>query len=381
MKTPQAADKTKSTVRKLRPVVVAGVIALLACFPFVYRSVGSLLPGPINSVGSLTMLSMMLVIAALALTLYLLIGVAGMLSFGHALYFALGAYGSVMLANVTNLPFLVTAIVSVAGATLVAIIINGLALRAGVIGFSMITLAFAELMSLSVDRGYLGSGGDTGVILQVESTPPVFRGISNVPNLYWMALGLLCAVYGLVWLAEHRSRFGRVWISIRENELRAESLGFDVYKYKLSAAVFASCLASVCGVAYALVTGGAQPDITQVLYSLGLVLMVILGGRGVIWGALLGGLLYMYLTLRLPGMLGASANVHVPDFIAIPMTQPAFLLGLCFILIVLFLPGGIASGVRKLVDMAQSLYSSKRLQRALARTGSGIEPRSSAGTE
>lgn len=381
MKTSQAADKSKSTVRKLRPVVVVGVIAILASFPFVHRSLGALLPGPINSVGSLTMLSMMLVIAALALTLYLLIGVAGMLSFGHALYFALGAYGSVMLANVTDLPFLVTAIISVVGATLVAIIINGLALRAGVIGFSMITLAFAELMSLGVDRGYLGSGGDTGVILQLESTPLVFRGISNIPNLYWMALGLVCVVYGLVWLAEHRSRFGRVWISIRENELRTESLGFDVYKYKLSAAVFASCLASVCGVAYALVTGGAQPDITQVLYSLGLVLMVILGGRGVIWGALLGGLLYMYLTLRLPGMLGASANVHVPDFIAIPMTQPAFLLGLCFVLIVLFLPGGIASGVRKIVDMVQSLYPSRRLQRALAGKGSGTELRSSAGTE
>lgn len=341
-----APPRSTSIGRWIRLAVTILVIGALASLPFLHRSVGLVFPGPLDSVGTLTMLSMMLVIAALAMTLYLLIGVTGMLSFGHALYFALGAYGSVIITNTTGIPFFAAAAIAVVGSTLVAFLVNGLALRAGVIGFSMITLAFAELMALSVDRGYLGSGGDTGVTLNTTAMPEFFRGLANIPRLYWMSLLLVIIIYVVVRIGESHTRFGRVWVSIRENELRTESLGFNVYGYKLAAAVVASFLASVCGVAYALVTGGAQPDIAQVLYSLGLVLMVILGGRGVLWGALLGGLLYTYLTLRLPGLVGTLGLDGLPDFVAIPLSEPEFILGLCFVVIILFLPGGLASGLQ-----------------------------------
>lgn len=329
-------------------LVVGVLVVLAALLPFVHRSVGALLPGPLDSPGTLQMLSMMLVVGALAVSMYLLLGVTGLLSMGHGMYFALGAYGVVMLTNYTGLPFWVAAFLSVLMSTVVAFVVNGIALRSTGIAFSMITLAFVELLSIGVARGFLGSGSDQGLTLSFEKTPEIFRGLANMPNIYWLALGLAVVISLVVWFFEKRTGFGRVWIGIRQNELRTETIGFDVYGYKIAVTVLGSMLASVCGVAYAIVTSGVNPEIASVMYSIGLILMVILGGRKVVWGAFLGGALYMYLTLRLPAFTSADAVKDLGPWARIPLSQPEFLLGILFVLVILLLPNGLADGLQRL---------------------------------
>lgn len=92
--------------------------------------------------------------------------------------------------------------------------------------------------------------------------------------------------------------------------------------------------------------GGANPSIVVLGYSLSLVLMVVLGGRGVLWGAALGGILYTYLNQRLTALSDSTAVTGLPEVVRVPLTQPNFILGVLFILIILFLPGGLASMVR-----------------------------------
>jgi branched-chain amino acid transport system permease protein len=128
--------------------------------------------------------------------------------------------------------------------------------------------------------------------------------------------------------------------------------------YKLLAFVLASFLATAGGVVYLLLRGSSSPEVTAPAFTLALLLMVVIGGAGSRWGALLGGVLYKYLEDRL-GAVGSSSTVQgLPDVLRIPLSQPLFLLGTIFILIVFFLPGGLAGiaargrprGLRRLRD-------------------------------
>lgn len=344
-------------IRRLSAGRIVGIVLLVLLLvvafavPLLHRSVGPVFPGPLDSPGTLQLLSQMFVIGALAISLYLLVGVTGMLSLGHGLYFALSAYATVILSNTTPLPFAVCALLAILLSTLVGFVVSSLSLRSTGVAYSMITLAFAELLAIGVARGFFASGSDQGVSLDFEKTPEPLRGLANMPNVYWLCLVGLILVFLVVWFAEKHTNIGRVWVSIRENELRTESIGFNAYGYKVSAAVLASFLAAVCGVLYAIVTGGANPDIASVMYSLGLILMVILGGRGYVWGALLGGLLYTYLTLRLPSFATADVVDAVGPIAGIPLSQPEFVLGVVFVIIILAAPNGLGGGIASLAGV------------------------------
>jgi ABC-type branched-subunit amino acid transport system permease subunit len=119
-------------------------------------------------------------------------------------------------------------------------------------------------------------------------------------NLYWLALAYLVLVYAVVaWVTG--SRAGRVWQAIRENERRVEVLGLQPYGFKLLVFVLAGLLASLGGVVHLLLLGGSTPRTTTPDFTLGLLVMVVLGGAGSRWGAVLGGVLYTYREAPLGG--------------------------------------------------------------------------------
>lgn len=351
---PPAQSKTKLA----GPLLIAALVALLGSLPLLNRSIGPVLPGPLDSPGTLQVLAIMLVIAALAISFDVLMGFTGLMSFGHALYFALGCYATVLFTNSGNVPLWAAGLLAVALAVVVGAAINALALRTSVVGYSMVTLAFAQVFAIGVERGFFGSGGEVGVTIDFDRVPAAFVGLVNTKNSYWLALGLLVLVYAAVWWITH-TRLGWVWKSIRENPLRVEVLGFNVYWYRLSAAVVASGLAALCGAVYAVVMGGADPSITTLLYSLGLVLMVVLGGRGVIWGAMLGGLLYTYATVRLTAVSGSSAVEGLPTVLRVPLEQPEFILGVLFVVVIIFFPGGLVSSVRAVKERIGRLRATR----------------------
>ncbi|GAA1280966.1 branched-chain amino acid ABC transporter permease [Planotetraspora silvatica] len=346
------------TVRKLViPLVLAGGVALLACAPYLAVPGLGVLPDTVGSIGSLQVLGTAYVIAALAITYDLLMGYTGLVSFGHGMFFALGSYGFVMLLAFTSAGFWTAAAVAVGITVVAAVIVNAVALRASLIAYSMVTLAAAQLMAIAIGQNYLGSGGVDGVTIPFEKLPAGLVGIVNTKHVYWLALGLLVLTFVLArWLTT--TRIGHVWRAIRENELRAEVMGFTTYTYKLVVALIASTLAGVAGVVYAILLGAADPGETSLSFSIGLVIMLILGGRGRVWGALLGAVVYTLLQQRLPAITSSAGVAALPDAIRIPLAQPQLLLGVVFILFVLFLPGGLAGVVEKAI-------------RAVRRGGSG----------
>jgi branched-chain amino acid transport system permease protein len=330
--------------RHLRRGAVLALVVLLALAPLTDRHLGGLLPGPINSAGSLQLLALMFVAAATAVTLDVMFGYTGLLSFGHALYFGFGCYSTVILGN--GLGFTNGVLLATLLTFLVALVGNAASLRLTGIGYSMATLALAQALYIGVERGFLGSGGEVGVTYSFGVLPDPFVGIVNTRNVYWLALALLVVVYAVCALAV-RSEAGHVWQAIRENDVRTQVLGYHVYGFRLGASMISCTLAGICGAVYSVVTGGANPGIVFLGYSLSLVLMVVLGGRGVLWGAVVGGLLYTYLSQRLSELSDSSTVTDLPEVVRLPLTQPNFILGVLFILIILFLPGGLASIVTK----------------------------------
>ena len=137
---------------------------------------------------------------------------------------------------------------------------------------------------------------------------------------------------------------GHVWQAIRENERRVEVIGLHPFRFKLLAFVLASFLATAGGVVWLLVLGtGASPQVTTASFTLTLLVMVVLGGAGTRYGALLGGFLYTLADQRL-GTLASSSRVDdLPTVLSTPLSEPLFILGTLFILLVFFVPGGLAS--------------------------------------
>ncbi|MEO3858442.1 branched-chain amino acid ABC transporter permease [Acrocarpospora sp. B8E8] len=329
------------------------LVVVLAVLPFLHRSVGGLLPGPINSPGSLQVLALMLVAAAAAITLDLMFGYTGLMSFGHSLYVGFGCYATVILSNNPKLGFTLGVPLAMVLSVVVALVGNAAALRLTGIGFSMATLAMAQGFAIAVERGFLGSGGEVGVTFARGVLPDPLRGVLNTRNVYWLALALVVVVYVICALLV-RTHVGHVWQGIRENPLRTKVIGYNVYAYQMAAATISCTLAAMCGVVFAIVMGGANPGIAGLHYSLAVVLMVVLGGRGVLWGAALGAVLYQFLNLRLPSLSSSDIVTGLPEILQIPLSQPNFLLGVAFILIILFMPGGLASIFTRLTRRATS---------------------------
>jgi branched-chain amino acid transport system permease protein len=155
---------------------------------------------------------------------------------------------------------------------------------------------------------------------------------------------VLVVVY-LVVLWVDRSRLGHLAEASRENELRVRVLGLRPYAAKLIVFTVAAACATLAGVAYMLLQSGTQPSAVGADLTITVLVMVVLGGVGFRWGAIVGGVLYTILDQRLT-VLARSEWIHdLPDVLRIPLSEPLFLLGVLFILVVMFLPGGIAGTI------------------------------------
>ena len=337
------------------PLVVFGALAFV---PQIGLDIPKVFDSAVSSPGTLQLLGECLLFGGLALTYDLLFGFTGMLSFGHALYVAIGVYITAIAVTDWHWSFAEGVALSVVVAGLLSVVLGFVSLRVAGIAFAMVTLAFAQAGSvLALKDPHHWTHGEEGLSADFTKLPHAFVGILNTKNLYWLSLGYLAAVFFIVrWAVD--SSPGRVWQAIRENELRVEVLGMRPRAYKLMSFVLSSVLASVGGIVYLLLFGGATLAVTEANFTLTLLLMVVIGGAGTRWGAVLGGILYTYLDNRL-GAIGSSSTIQgLPGVLRTPLSQPLFLLGTIFILIVVFLPGGLAgianrgrpSGLRRLEE-------------------------------
>lgn len=325
--------------RRLPFLIVAGLLALA---PFVPFGVPVLFNGPIGSPGTLQVLAVALVLAGLAMSYDILFGYTGLLSFGHALPFALGVYGTNLLMLHAGMSFPVAVAVALVGNVAVAALLGAVALRTSGVAFAMVTLAFAEAFSLLVLTDPLRFlGGEEGLTLASEQLPDIFRGVMNTRYIYWLALGVAFLTF-VVARRVVSSRAGRVFEAIRENEGRVEMMGLRPFSFKLSSFVISSALAALCGSVYLLVVRGANAGVTTPDFTLAILVMVVLGGAGKLWGAALGGFVYGILTLRLSAVATSDAIDALPHWLSGPLSEPLFVLGVLFVLLVLFVPGGLS---------------------------------------
>jgi len=318
-------------------------VLLLVLFvaPYSALQVPGLFDGPVGSPGTLQLLALCLVFGALATGYDLLVGRLGLLSFGHALYFAAGTYATNTIMLEAGLPFVTSALLGLFVGAVLAALLGSVSLRVTGIGFSMVTLAFAQAGSILVERDPGGiTGGEEGRAAPAQLLPASLVGIQHTANLYWIALSYLVITLVIVhWAA--RSPAGRVWEGIKENERRVEILGLRPYGFKLLAFVLAGVLAALGGIVYLLITGGATPQTTTSDFTLSLLVMVVLGGSGSRWGPLIGGVLYTWADHQLGDLAGSRTVAGLPAVLRVPLSQPLFLLGATFVVVVYVLPGGV----------------------------------------
>ncbi|KPC70863.1 ABC transporter permease [Streptomyces sp. NRRL WC-3753] len=326
----------------------AALLAVLLVAPYSALPLPGLLDGPIGSPGNLQLLALCLVFGALATGYDLLLGRTGLLSFGHALYFAAGTYVTNTVMLEAGLPFAASAVLGLLAGVALAALLGAVSLRASGIGFSMVTLAFAQAGSILVQRDPGGvTGGEEGRAAPADRLPASLVGIDHTANLYWIALAYLVLVLAVVHWAV-RSPTGRVWEGIKENERRVEMLGLRPYGFKLIAFVLAGTLAALGGIVYLLLTGGATLQTTTSDFTLSLLVMVVLGGSGTRWGPMLGGVLYTWADHRLGDLAGSGAVAGLPAVLRVPLSQPLFLLGALFVAVIYLLPGGVVRLPRRL---------------------------------
>jgi branched-chain amino acid transport system permease protein len=298
-----------------RNFVIAALLVILVVLP-VYAVVGS-------KPFLVTLFTRIVILAMAAVSLNLIMGYGGMVSFGHAIYIGIGGYVVGILAQ-EGFPsgFLQwPAALVVSG--LFALIIGVLCLRTRGVYFIMITLAFAQLLyyvAVGLDR----YGGDDGLTIYSRSKFVSPLNMSNKTQFYYVCLLLLFGVIALTWRLVN-SRFGLVIQGSRSNDLRMRAIGFPTFRYKLTCFVIAGAICGLAGALLANHTEFVSPAMMHWTRSGDLIVMVVLGGMGSIFGPLIGAVALLVLEEVLSG---------ITEYWQI-------ILGPLLLLVVLFARGGI----------------------------------------
>jgi branched-chain amino acid transport system permease protein len=296
-------------------VAVAAVLAFLALFPIYTVLSGNMFV--------LTLLTRVLILAIAAVSLNLIMGYGGMVSFGHAAYLGIGGYAVGILAKEGIGSGFVQWPVAVAASALYALIVGLLSLRTRGLYFIMITLAFAQMIyyvAMGLDR----YGGDDGLTIYKRSQFGGLIDLNNKMLFYYVCFVLLLASIYLVARIIH-SRFGLVIRGARSNERRMRAIGFPTFRYRLVCFVIAGGLCGFAGALLANHTNFISPALMHWTRSGDLIVMVVLGGLGSLFGPLIGAITFLLLE---EGLSRVTA-------------YPNLVLGPVLLLVAIYVHGGI----------------------------------------
>jgi branched-chain amino acid transport system permease protein len=299
----------------LRNAVVGALLIALVLLP-VYAQIA-------HDRFVLTLFTRILILGLAAVSLNLILGFGGMMSFGHAAYLGIGGYAVGMLAHEGIYSGFLQWPVALGASALFALVIGALSLRTRGVYFIMITLAFAQ-MAYYVVSGIARYGGDDGLTIYKRSQFVAPLDLSHKTQFYYLCLALLYGAIYLVWRLVN-SRFGMVIQGARSNDVRMRAIGFPTYRYRLVAFVIAGTLCGLAGALLANHTDFVSPSMMYWTRSGDLIIMVVLGGMGSAVGPLIGAVALLVLEEALSG---------ITEYWQI-------ILGPLLLLVVLFARGGI----------------------------------------
>jgi branched-chain amino acid transport system permease protein len=290
---------------------------LLVLFPF-------LLPSRVY----LMLFNEILIYALIAMSLDVLFGYTGMLSFMHNAYLGISAYiVGLFLMHIAPSSLWLALFIGIIGTLLIALPVGWIQVRTGGLAFALLTIAFGMMFCTVAWKWYSVTGGDDGLmgVPQPDITIGgwVIGNSGDATVMYLFTLVIVFICFLLTWRIIH-SPFGAVLEAIRENEERASFIGFNVRKYKLIGWILACTLAAVSGFLFILYKGYICPDTMGPFAGGAILMMVLLGGMGSLWGS----------------AIGAAIFIFVQDYISTMTEHWEVFVGLVVVLLVLFMPRG-----------------------------------------
>jgi branched-chain amino acid transport system permease protein len=316
---PTAVAPARRGAASVAALVVLAVAAI--AYPFAMRALGEEF--------YISVASRMMVYAIAATSLNLILGYGGLVSFGHAAFLGIGAYTVGILITEGVVSGWIGLPAAMALAALVAIPIGAVSLRTRGVYFIMITLAFAQMLFYLVNsiKAY---GGDEGLNIKVRSAFGFGLNLKDDVTFYFVVLACLAGTL----LVVHRimgSRFGRIVLAMRDDDVRAEAIGVPTFRYRLVLFVIGAALGGLAGALMVNQQNYVNPNVLHWTQSGTLMVMVILGGVGTLWG----------------GVLGAFTLLALEEVVAAYTVHWQFYVGWVLLAIVLYAPKGLVGLVRR----------------------------------
>ena len=349
--TPVQVFRRHEKMRRFTSPVFFLKIAILGAFviaPFVFPSFKSV-----------DLAYKIMIFTVLVASFDILLGYTGILSFGHVMFFGIGAYSVALLlgkyAEPTYGYLFLGFVIAIVVTTALALLISFLSLRVKAIFFAMVTLAIAEFAIILATKLSGFTGGEDGLIM---STPGIFKTSFNMGSFmgvditgriitYYFIL-VVCLILFLLMARFIQSPLGRVMQAIRDNEARAEAIGYQTFVFKATSICFGCLVSTILGGLYVMWVGYANPEsVLGVPIMLDVLLMVIIGGMGTLYGALAGAAFLRFAYTFLPDLQNLAQdlmpNLH---FVHGIMERWLLIFGILFILVVFFFPKGIIGTIQ-----------------------------------
>ena len=284
-----------AALRTPRGLVTALILLLLAVLPLLTQAFDQRY---LLSIGT-----RIVIWSIAAVSLNMILGYGGLVSFGHAMFFGIGGYAVGILSAEGISSGWIQWPVALLAATAWAAVIGALSLRTRGLYFIMITLAFAQLVYY-VGSGLEAYGGDDGLNIS-RSRFPGLVDLRDKASFYWLCFALLCAS---LWFCGRyaNSRFGLVIRGAKSNELRMTALGFPVFRYRLAAFTISGTFGGLAGILLANEGAYISPAMMSWMKSGDLIVIVVLGGMGTLFGPLYGTIAFFVLEEALPPLLNLA---------------------------------------------------------------------------
>jgi len=342
-----SGDRPRSPVLT---VILLGILICLVGAPFIFDGVR-----PLDTAARIS------IFIVLAASYDLLLGYAGIVSFAHTMFFGLGAYGVALASTHMGRGFdalLIGSLVGALAAIVLALLIGLFSLRVRAIFFAMITLAVASAVAVLVSQFSSITGGEDGLTYKI---PRALTSANRMGELmgtsingkvlnYYLVL-ISSVILFLLLLRVVNSPFGRVLQAIRENDFRAEAIGYRVVWYRTIATCMSAAVAALAGSLFAIWIRYVGPDTTLSFeIMLDILLMVVIGGMGTMYGAVIGATLFILAQTYLQNLIGGASEATsglplIPDLLN--PDRWLMWLGILFILSVYFFPTGIVGRLRE----------------------------------